>query len=156
MADEELKQCQLLLEKIKENLEPFPDLYFSGYSQDAIKEYVEARLTNCLIRDLPFPLPEEMGVEYSTYLRGMAETPGELRRRCLDILRKGYSDGSRAFTGAYGRNLCPAGDDGLSGCHHLWTCATPPTSCAASSNAPRAGPYHQSARTSAATSAQGF
>ena len=92
VADEELRQCQLLVEKIKENLDPFPDLYFSGYSQDAIKEYVEARLTNCLIRDLPFPLPEEMGVEYSTYLRGMAETTGELRRRCLDILRKGYSD----------------------------------------------------------------
>ena len=92
VADEELNQCQLLLEKIKENLKSFPDLYFSGYTQDAIKEFVEARLTNCLIRDLPFPLPKEMGVESSTYLRGMAETPGELRRRCLDLLRKGYSD----------------------------------------------------------------
>ncbi len=33
-----------------------------------------------------------MDVPYSTYLRGMAETPGELRRRCMDILRMGYSD----------------------------------------------------------------
>ena len=80
------------MEKVKEYLKPFPDLYFSGYTQDALKEYVEARLTYCLIPNLPLPLPEELGVEYSTYLRGMAETPGELRRRCLDILRKGYSD----------------------------------------------------------------
>ena len=31
-------------------------------------------------------------MEYSTYLRGLAETIGEMRRRCLDILRQGYSD----------------------------------------------------------------
>ncbi len=91
-ADEELASCLELLAKVKENLQSFPDLYFSGYTQDAIKEYVEARLTYCLIRDIPLPLPAELEVEYSTYLRGMAETPGELRRRCLDILRKGYSN----------------------------------------------------------------
>lgn len=91
-ADEELASGQELLSKVKEYLAPFPDLYFSGYVQDAIKEYVEARLTYCLIRDLPLPLPTDLGVEVSTYLRGMAETPGELRRRCLDILRKGYSN----------------------------------------------------------------
>jgi translin len=30
-------------------------------------------------------------VEGNTYLNGLAETIGELRRRCLDILRNGYS-----------------------------------------------------------------
>jgi len=92
VAEGELASCQALLEKVKENLHPFPDLYYSGYTQDAIKEYVEARLTYCLILELSLPLPTELGVEFSTYLRGMAETPGELRRRCLDILRKGYSN----------------------------------------------------------------
>jgi len=92
LAQQELQKTQELLEKIKSNLSPFPDLYFSGYTQDAIKEYVEAHLTYALIMDQPLPSPEEIGVEVSTYLRGMAETPGELRRRCLDILRKGYSD----------------------------------------------------------------
>ena len=92
LAQKELRQAEELLEKIKSNLTPFPDLYFSGYTQDAIKEYVEARLTYALIMDQAIPMPEEIGVEVSTYLRGMAETPGELRRRCLDILRKGYSD----------------------------------------------------------------
>jgi translin len=92
VADEELKQAQELLDKIKANLAPYPDLYFSGYTQDAIKEYVEARLTQALVEEQPLPLPEELGVETATYLRGLGETPGELRRRCLDILRKGYSD----------------------------------------------------------------
>lgn len=92
VADAELHQAQVLLEKIKANLASFPDLYFSGYTQDAIKEYVEARLTYALIEDKPLPLPAELGVVTATYLRGLSETPGELRRRCLDILRKGYSD----------------------------------------------------------------
>ena len=30
-------------------------------------------------------------MEYATYLNGLAEVTGELRRRCLDILRQGYS-----------------------------------------------------------------
>ncbi len=30
-------------------------------------------------------------MEYATYLNGLAEAAGELRRRCLDILRQGYS-----------------------------------------------------------------
>jgi translin len=30
-------------------------------------------------------------VEYNTYLNGLSEVVGELRRRCLDILRHGYS-----------------------------------------------------------------
>jgi translin len=30
-------------------------------------------------------------VEYATYLNGLAEVVGELRRRILDILRSGYS-----------------------------------------------------------------
>jgi translin len=37
-------------------------------------------------------MPEELGVEYATYLNGLAEAVGELRRRCLDILRHGYSE----------------------------------------------------------------
>ncbi|MDX1378882.1 MAG: haloacid dehalogenase, partial [Anaerolineales bacterium] len=35
--------------------------------------------------------PEELGVDDATYLNGLAEVVGELRRRILDILRSGYS-----------------------------------------------------------------
>lgn len=89
--DEQIRQGQELLNQMRQELEPLPDLYYAGYTQDAIKEYVEARITNTIIRDLPLPGPDELGVESATYLKGMAEVPGELRRRCLDILRSGYS-----------------------------------------------------------------
>jgi translin len=70
----------------------FPDLYYSGYTQDALKEYVEAFATYALVRDDELPTPETLGVEASTYLNGLAEAASELRRQILDIIRNGHSD----------------------------------------------------------------
>lgn len=70
----------------------FPDLYHSGYMQDALKEYVEAFCTYALVRDEELPTPDSLGVEPSTYLNGLAEAASELRRQILDIIRKGHSD----------------------------------------------------------------
>lgn len=91
-AQEHLQQAQELASTLKANLaNSFPELYFAGYTQDAIKEYAEASIVYALVHDQPLPLPEQLGIEYATYLNGLAEVPGELRRRCLDILRQGYS-----------------------------------------------------------------
>lgn len=90
-AHEFLSQAGELVQQIKESLAAFPDLYHTGYTQDGIKEYVEARITSALMLNEALPSPEELDVEYATYLNGLAEVPGELRRGCLDILRQGYS-----------------------------------------------------------------
>ena len=65
--------------------------FYAGYTQDALKEFVEANVTCALIRNLPLHTPAELVVEPATYLNGLAEVIGELRRRTLDILRHGYS-----------------------------------------------------------------
>ena len=44
-----------------------------------------------LVANQPLPTPKSSGLEYATYLQGLAEAAGELRRRCLDILRHGHS-----------------------------------------------------------------
>jgi len=90
-AAEHLTAAQKLLETIITNLSGFPDLYYAGYTQDAIKEYAEARITCALIMNQPLPLPEDLGMEYPTYLNGLAEATGELRRRSLDLLRRGLA-----------------------------------------------------------------
>ncbi|MCD4671714.1 MAG: haloacid dehalogenase [Anaerolineaceae bacterium] len=90
-AREKLGEARELVEALRTDLVNEPTIYYSGYSQDAIKEYVEASVTLALICDKPLPEPEELEVEYSTYLKGLAEVVGELRRRCLDLLRHGYS-----------------------------------------------------------------
>lgn len=78
-------------EELTGHVSPFPDLYFTGYTQDAFKELAEARITLAISRGQPFPGPEEIGVEYAAYLNGLAEAAGELRRRTLDKMRAGHS-----------------------------------------------------------------
>lgn len=91
-AEQAMRDAGDIVTELKKSVEPDPEIYYSGYTQDALKEYVEARLTIDMISAQKLPMPEDLGVDYATYLRGLAETIGELRRRCLDILRQGYSD----------------------------------------------------------------
>jgi translin len=91
-AQEQLTEARKIVEALQADLASFPELFYAGYTQDAIKEFAEASITCALIENEDLPLPEDLGVEYATYLNGLAEAAGELRRRCLDILRQGYSD----------------------------------------------------------------
>jgi translin len=87
----QLQEARQLADKLRDSLANHPDLYYTGYTQDALKEFVEANVTCALIRNEPLQTPEELVVEPATYLNGLAEVVGELRRRTLDILRHGYS-----------------------------------------------------------------
>ena len=90
--DQHLAEAHKLAETLTTDLQEHPDLFFAGYTQDALKEYVEANVTCALIQNQPLLTPEELGVVDATYLNGLAEVVGELRRRILDILRHGYSE----------------------------------------------------------------
>ena len=54
---------------------------------DARKEFTEANVTLAVISGGPLPRLEDLGVDPSSYLNGMAEVIGELRRYILDRLR---------------------------------------------------------------------
>jgi translin len=66
-----------------------PTLYHTGYTQDALKELVEAHLVAAVVRGTPFPTPDELYVTGATYLRGMSEAGSEMRRFVLDLVRRG-------------------------------------------------------------------
>jgi len=91
-AHELLAEAHQLVQQMQKDLSKFPDLYFAGYTQDAIKEFAEASTTCAIIENSTLPTPEDLGIEYNTYVNGLTECIGELRRRCLDILRQGYSE----------------------------------------------------------------
>ncbi len=97
--DAHLAEARALAENLKIGLRDHPDLFFAGYTQDALKEYVEANITCALIRRQPLASPEELEVVSATYLNGLAEVVGELRRRILDILRHGYSEEAERLLG---------------------------------------------------------
>ncbi|HEY2981966.1 MAG TPA: haloacid dehalogenase [Anaerolineales bacterium] len=88
---QQLEEARGLAETLKRDLAGHSDLFHAGYTQDALKEFVEANVTCALIQDQPLLTPQDLGVEDATYLNGLAEVIGELRRRTLDILRHGYS-----------------------------------------------------------------
>ncbi|MFQ5398462.1 MAG: haloacid dehalogenase [Anaerolineae bacterium] len=99
MHREEWEAAEALLAKARQaadalvaDVREYPPLYFAGYTQDAIKEFVEANLTYALIRNRPLPTPEELGAESNTWLNGLAEAATELRRCILDIIRHGHNN----------------------------------------------------------------
>jgi translin len=100
IARERLDQAREEADSLRAQVAEFPDLYFSGYTQDALKEYVEAYATYALVRDEALPTPDSLGVEHATYLNGLAEAASELRRQILDIIRKGHSDSAEQLLSA--------------------------------------------------------
>jgi translin len=94
-----LAEAQTLADILRNELREHPELFFAGYTQDSLKEFVEANVTCALILNQPLQTPEELGVEDATYLNGLAEVVGELRRRTLDILRSGYSEEAERLLG---------------------------------------------------------
>jgi translin len=88
LARQHLEEARQLVQSLRDNLKDLPDLFYAGYTQDALKEYAEAALVYALINDNDFPDPEDLLLEPATYLQGLAEAVGELRRRVLDMLLK--------------------------------------------------------------------
>jgi translin len=91
-AEALIAEAGAVADEMVAGVKDYPALYFAGYTQDALKEYVEANLTYALVRNRPLPRPEQLNAEYSTWLNGLAEAATELRRRILDIIRHGHSD----------------------------------------------------------------
>jgi len=64
-------------------------LYQAGYTQDALKELVEAYLVYSVVRGVEPPAPDYLFVTGAAYLRGMSEAATEMRRFVLDLMRRG-------------------------------------------------------------------
>jgi translin len=96
-AETLLAAARALSERLARDLAPFPDLFYTGYVQDAQKEYVEATATLALISGAQMPPPQSLGVAAAPFLNGLAEAAGELRRFVLDKLRRGEIEGSEAL-----------------------------------------------------------
>ncbi|HUN22608.1 MAG TPA: haloacid dehalogenase [Anaerolineales bacterium] len=98
-ARQRLAEAQHTAQTLQETAQGHADLFASGYTQDALKEWVEANLVFTLLQNLPTPTPTDLVVETATYLNGLAEAATELRRRILDILRHGHSTEAERLLG---------------------------------------------------------
>jgi translin len=94
----EWEQANALLASAREaasvmtaDLAAYADLNEAGYTQDALKELVEAHVLYAFVQDLDLPGPIELGVPSAAYLNGLAEAASELRRFVLDLIRLGQT-----------------------------------------------------------------
>ena len=91
-ATQLLARAREIAAQMKAHVAAYPDLYFTGYVQDALKELAEAHLVHAAITNAPLPDPDALGIDYAAYLNGLGEAAGELRRYALDIIRHDNSE----------------------------------------------------------------
>jgi translin len=88
-ADDILAEADRVLLDMTAAADGHPDLMSAGYTLDAQKEHAEAHLVRALVRDLPLPTPTALGVDDASWLNGLGEAGGEMRRAALDRIRRG-------------------------------------------------------------------
>ncbi|MEA3336422.1 MAG: haloacid dehalogenase [Chloroflexota bacterium] len=79
------------------DLEAMPDLFYTGYTQDALKELTEAHVVYALVAGNPLPTPQELGVPSGSYLKGTSEAATEMRRFVLDLIRRGRVEDAEPY-----------------------------------------------------------
>ena len=98
-ARELLKGARQLLGEAEKACSDYGELSYAGFVRDAQKEFAEGSITLAQVTGKPLPTPEELGVDVVSYLKGMGEAVGELRRYLLDSMRKGdLSSGEELLT----------------------------------------------------------
>ncbi len=88
-AERLLKSARRLLDEAEQTLTGDVELSNTGFLRDAQKEFAEGSAVLTLVTKKPLPTPGELGVDPASYLNGLGETVGELRRYLLDSMRKG-------------------------------------------------------------------
>ena len=88
-ADSLLEKARQLLAETELAAKDFDELLNTGYYRDAQKEFAEASITLAMVGGKSLPEPEELGVDAASYLNGMSESVGEMRRFLLDGIRRG-------------------------------------------------------------------
>ena len=96
-ATQLLGKAATLLTEMANDLQDHRDIFYAGFVQDAQKEYAEAATFMALTQNRPLPLAPELSIGWASYLNGLAEAVGELRRYILDQLRRSNFDDCESY-----------------------------------------------------------
>jgi translin len=88
VAQDVVNQAGLRLKETEPMRQQNPEIYFAGFLADARKEFSEANITLAVISGGAIPRSQDLAVDPSSFLNGMADAIGELRRYILDSLRR--------------------------------------------------------------------
>jgi len=76
-------------QRLRSVLVDHQEIWYSGLVEDAMQELSEAAILIAIVRQEDLPTPEELGIQPTAYLLGLADCIGELRRFTLEALRNG-------------------------------------------------------------------
>ena len=88
-AKNNIRKSSTKLQKLYELTANHPELYHAGFVENAAQELVEANCLYSVMRGKDLPDPDELQTTYSSYLLGLCDLVGELRRTALDSIRTG-------------------------------------------------------------------
>lgn len=88
-AEALLENAKKLFLKLQETSKNYPYLFYSGFVGAAFEENAEAHILLNLIQQEKFLSPKEIGVPVTPYVLSLGDVIGELRRRALNLIRKG-------------------------------------------------------------------
>ena len=83
-----IKKASEVYSRTTAQLAEHPDIMYSGILLGSVVEFVEAYVTYYIIREGRIPPRREIGVDPVSYLLGLGDVVGELKRHALDLLLK--------------------------------------------------------------------
>lgn len=86
-AQDYIKKASNNLQELYRITKNHPELYHGGFVENAAQELVEASCLYNIINGEDLPDPDELQTTYSSYLLGLCDLVGELRRSALDSIR---------------------------------------------------------------------
>ena len=92
-----LEDARKLFEETRPHVERYPELNYYEDVEAALEEYAEAAILLGLETKSAYPEPEDIGVGLTSYLLGLCDVPGELRREALDELRIGDFEAAEVY-----------------------------------------------------------
>ena len=84
-----IKKANNKLQDLYNLTESHPELHHAGFVENAAQELVEAYCFYNIMKGRELPDPDEIKTTYSSYLMGLCDLVGELRRTALDSIRIG-------------------------------------------------------------------
>ena len=87
-----IASAKAAVKEMNDTLAQHGELFYGGFVHNGQKEYAEACITLALVSGDAVPDPDDLGISYASYLNGLGEAAGEMRRHLLDTLRDGDID----------------------------------------------------------------
>lgn len=97
-AKENLEAARTALNASLEICKEQPEYYFTGPLPQAFQEFAEASVVLALVKRRKVYSPQELKVPVESYITGLADAAGEMRRYALDSLRRDdFEEAERAL-----------------------------------------------------------